>query len=167
LEMTKTVFVHRNPFLPFIQKRGDAAIRVAQVLAELYHVAQERSFIRESTTQKLARFVLDMSAEQPKDGDCVRFGLTHEEIGNIIGATRETGTRRMGVLKNRKILVLQHSRLMIHNRSALRHIANAQLLELRQTLSEGASQIRISSLAPRIPPDKWYQLNRSMQHHLL
>ena len=125
LEITKTVFVHRKSFLQFIMKRGDAAMRVAQVLAELYNLAQERFLIRESTSQKLARFVLNMSAEQPKDGDHLRFGLTHEEIGNIIGTTRETVTRTLGVLKNRKILVLQRSKLRIHNRSALRHIANA------------------------------------------
>jgi CRP/FNR family cyclic AMP-dependent transcriptional regulator len=127
-EMTQTVIIQRDSFLKFIQKHGDAAVRVAQVLAELYDVAQEERkgfLVRESTAQKLARLVLNLSAQLPEDGNHLRIGLTHEEIGNIIGTSRETVSRTLGVLKDRKILVLRNSKLMIHNRSALRHIAKA------------------------------------------
>jgi CRP/FNR family cyclic AMP-dependent transcriptional regulator len=127
-EMTQTVIIQRDSFLEFIQKHGDAAVRVAQVLAELYDVAQEekKSFlVRESAAQKLARLVLNLAAQLPEDGNHLRIGLTHEEIGNIIGTSRETVSRTLGVLRDRKILVLRNSKLMIHNRSALRHIAKA------------------------------------------
>lgn len=127
-EMTQTVIIQRDSFLEFIQKHGDAAVRVARVLAELYDVAQEERkglFIRESAGQKLARLVLDLSAQLPEDSNYLRIGLTHEEIGNMIGTTRETVSRTLGALKNRKILLLRDSMLMIHNRSALRHIADA------------------------------------------
>jgi CRP/FNR family transcriptional regulator, cyclic AMP receptor protein len=127
-EMTQTLFIQRDSFLKILQKHGDAAVRVAQVLAELYDVAQEEKkgfLVRESAAQKLARFVLNLSAQMPEDGDHMHIGLTHEEIGNIIGTTRETVSRTLGVLKDRKILVLRDSMLMIRNRSALRHIAEA------------------------------------------
>jgi CRP/FNR family transcriptional regulator len=127
-EITQTVIIKRDSFLEFIQKHGDAAVRVARVLAALYDTAQEERkgfLIRESAAQKLARLVLQLSAQLPEDGDHLRIGLTHEEIGQVIGTTRETVTRTLGVLKNRKILVLRDSKLMIHNRSALRHIADA------------------------------------------
>jgi CRP/FNR family cyclic AMP-dependent transcriptional regulator len=126
--ITKAVFVDRKPFLKFIQRHGDAAVRVAQILAELYDEAQEEKkhfFGHSSTAQKLARLVLNLSAQQPEDGDHLRSGLTHEEIGYIIGTTRETVTRTLGELKNRKILVLDRSKVMIHNRLALRNIAGA------------------------------------------
>jgi CRP/FNR family cyclic AMP-dependent transcriptional regulator len=127
-EMTQTVIIQRDSFLEFIQKHGDAAVRVVRVLAEHYDVAQEerKSFIiRDSAAQKLARLVLNLSAQLPEDGNRLRIGLTHEEIGSMIGTTRETVSRTLGVLKNRKILLLRNSKLEIHNRSALRHIANA------------------------------------------
>jgi CRP/FNR family cyclic AMP-dependent transcriptional regulator len=128
MEVTHTVIIQRISFLEFIQQRGDAAVRVAQTLAHLYDLAQEekKSFlVRESVVQKLARLVLNMAAQLPEGGDHVNFGLTHEEIGNIIGASREAVSRTFGVLKDRKILVLRDSRLTIRNRSALRHIASA------------------------------------------
>jgi CRP-like cAMP-binding protein len=128
MELTQAVLVHQNSFLEFIQAHGDAAVRVAQVLADLYHVAQEEHkhlLVRQSTAQKLARFVLDWSIHQPEDGDELRFEFTHEEIGHAIGTTRETVTRALGSFKNRKILALHGSRLMIQNRSTLKHIADA------------------------------------------
>jgi CRP/FNR family transcriptional regulator len=127
-EVTQTVHIRRDSFLKFIHRHGDAAIRVAQVLAELYDVAQEErrsSLFRASTAQRLARFVLSLSAQLPEDCGQLHVGLTHEEIGNIIGTARETVSRTLGVLKNRKILVLRCSKLIIHNRSALRNIADA------------------------------------------
>ena len=81
--------------------------------------------VRESAAQKLARLVLNLSAQQPEGGDELHLGLTHEEIGHAIGTARETVTRTLGHLKNRRILVLQRSKLMIRDRSALRHIADA------------------------------------------
>jgi CRP/FNR family transcriptional regulator len=126
--MTHTVLIERDSFLEFIEKHGDAAVRVARVLAELYDVTQEEKkqfLVRESAAQKLARLVLNLSAQQAEDCDHLHIGLTQEEIGNIIGITRETVSRTLSDLKNRKILVVQDSKLMIHNRSALRKIADA------------------------------------------
>jgi CRP/FNR family transcriptional regulator, cyclic AMP receptor protein len=128
MEMTQGVLIRRDSFLQFIQQHGDAAVRVAKVLADLYDVAQEEKkyfLARQSSAQKLARFVLNWSVHQPEGGDELQLGLTHEEIGHAIGTTRETVTRTLGHLKNRRILVLEGSRLMIHNRTALRHIADA------------------------------------------
>jgi CRP/FNR family transcriptional regulator, cyclic AMP receptor protein len=127
-EMTQTVIIQRDSFLEFIRKHGDAAVRVAQVLAELYDVAQEEKkgfLVRESAVQKLARLLLNLSTQLPENGNHLRIGLTHEEIGNMIGTSRETVSRTLGDLKNRNILVLRDSKLIIHDRSALRHIADA------------------------------------------
>jgi CRP-like cAMP-binding protein len=128
IEIIQVVLIRRDSFLQFIRKHGDAAVRVAQVLAELYDTAQEETkyfLARQLTAQRLARFLLNWAAHQPETGDHLQLGLTHEEIGNAIGTTRESVTRALGILKTRKILALQGSRLMIHNPSALRSIADA------------------------------------------
>jgi CRP-like cAMP-binding protein len=127
IEITQVVLIRRNSFLQFIQKHGDAAVRVAQVLADLCDTAQEEKkyfLARQSTAQRLARFVLNWAAHHPEGSDHLQLGLTHEEIGHAIGTTRETVTRTLGHLKNRRILALQGSKLMIHNRTALLHIAD-------------------------------------------
>jgi CRP/FNR family cyclic AMP-dependent transcriptional regulator len=127
-ELTNTVFIRRNSFLQFIKTHGDAAVRVAQVMAEVCHEAhvEMKQFLgRESAAGKLARFVLNLSAQQPEDGDQLRLRLTHEEIGNMIGTARETVTRTLHHMKSRKILRLQDSQFIIYNRPALKHIASA------------------------------------------
>jgi CRP/FNR family transcriptional regulator, cyclic AMP receptor protein len=128
MEITQVVLIRRNSFLQFIHTHGDGAVRVAQVLAELYDAAQEEKkyfLARQSAAQKLARFVLNWAVHEPEGDDRLQFDLTHEEIGHAIGTTRESVTRTLGKFKNQKILALHGSRLMIHDRSALRHIADA------------------------------------------
>jgi CRP/FNR family transcriptional regulator len=48
--------------------------------------------------------------------------LTHEEIAEFIGTTRETVTRTLSEFKNRNLVALQGSTLMISDRAALETI---------------------------------------------
>jgi CRP/FNR family cyclic AMP-dependent transcriptional regulator len=52
----------------------------------------------------------------------IKLPLTHEEIAEFIGTTRETVTRTLTEFKNRQLVTLQGSTLMISNRSALESI---------------------------------------------
>ena len=49
----------------------------------------------------------------------IKLPLTHEEIAEFIGTTRETVTRTLSEFKNRQLVALQGSTLMISNRPAL------------------------------------------------
>jgi len=68
--------------------------------------------------------LLDWSAEakETKQGAPIKLPLTHEEIAEFIGATRETVTRTFSEFKNRQLVTLQGSTLMISNRPALEAI---------------------------------------------
>jgi CRP/FNR family transcriptional regulator len=55
----------------------------------------------------------------------IRFSLTHEEIGQFIGATRETVTRTLSIFKERHLVSCNGSTLTIADRSALEHYALA------------------------------------------
>jgi CRP/FNR family cyclic AMP-dependent transcriptional regulator len=52
------------------------------------------------------------------------MALTHEEIAQMIGTSRETVTRLFTELKNRQIVHLKGSTLLIRNRAALELLAN-------------------------------------------
>ena len=52
-------------------------------------------------------------------GTRFRFCLTHEQIGEFIGASRETVTRTMGTFKHRRLVAFQGSMITIPNRTAL------------------------------------------------
>ena len=47
------------------------------------------------------------------------FPLTHSEIGELIGASREAVTRNLSLMKSRNLVAIQGSMLTIPSRSAL------------------------------------------------
>jgi CRP/FNR family transcriptional regulator len=51
--------------------------------------------------------------------------MTHEEIGQMIGASRETVTRTLSEFKNRHLLLRNGSMMVIQDRAALESFAGA------------------------------------------
>jgi len=51
--------------------------------------------------------------------------VTHEEIAEFIGTTRETVTRTLSEFKNRRLVAQQGSTLVIPTRAALESYASA------------------------------------------
>lgn len=80
-----------------------------------------------SAPEKLARLLLEWSGNEQPSGSCarVRFSLTHEEIGEFIGASRETVTRTLSSFKHRRLVSFRGSMLEIPNRGALATLAGA------------------------------------------
>jgi CRP/FNR family transcriptional regulator, cyclic AMP receptor protein len=103
-------FVKREDFLRFLKDDIEVCFKVAEQLSEKYHkVCDEvRSLgLSHSAAEKLAKLLLEWSA---KNGDSaklearVKLQLTHEEIAQMIGTSRETVTRLFAELKKRQIL---------------------------------------------------------------
>ena len=83
-----------------------------------------------SVSEKFARLLLQW-AECPlanQNGDDVgvriRVTLTQEEIGQIVGTTRESITRILGVLRKKKWITTNGSIWTITNEDAIRHLAD-------------------------------------------
>ena len=86
-------FITREAFLQFLEKDMSAALRVAEILSQMYNDAfdQVRYLGLSSTaTEKLARLLLELPAhESPDNGYSKTLPLTHKEIAEMIGASRE------------------------------------------------------------------------------
>ena len=124
IEPTQANFIARLDFLNFMRDHGEAALRVAQQLGETYHsaVAEMRSIgLSHSAGEKLARFLLDLSTdhEEGKDDSKVTLTLTHEEIAQMIGASRETVSRIFSDFKKKQLVQVKGSVLIIKNRAGL------------------------------------------------
>jgi CRP/FNR family cyclic AMP-dependent transcriptional regulator len=61
--------------------------------------------------------------QQTKEGTRIKLPLTHEEIAEFIGTTREKVTRTLSDFKARH--AIQGSTLVIPSRAALENFANA------------------------------------------
>lgn len=128
IEPTQANFITRADFLNFLREHGEVSLRVAQQLGETYHaaVAEMRSIgLSHSAAEKLARFLLDWCASHGQGDAEIRatLTLTHEEIAQMIGASRETVTRLFGDFKKKEILQVKGSTLIVRNKAGLEHMA--------------------------------------------
>lgn len=129
IEPAQANFIARNDFLNFLKDNGEAALRVAQQLGETYHsaISEMRTIgLSHSAGEKLARFLLEWAANYPEDKGQVRIKLTltHEEIAQMIGSSRETVTRLLADFRKKQLLQVTGSTLLIKNKSALESLVN-------------------------------------------
>jgi len=123
-------FVKREDFLRFLREHAEACFKVAQQLSEKYNNAchEVRSLgLSHSAGEKLARLLLEWSsknAEGAKQEPRMKQALTHEEIAQMIGTSRETVTRLFADLRKRQIVHSKGSTLVIRNKAALKLIAS-------------------------------------------
>ncbi|MGH9745774.1 MAG: Crp/Fnr family transcriptional regulator [Candidatus Acidiferrales bacterium] len=128
IEPTQANFIPRGHFLSFLRDYGEVALRVAQQMGETYHaaIAEMRSIgLSHSAAEKLARFLLEWCATHG-DGNVeirAKLTLTHEEIAQMIGASRETVTRLFAGFKKKQLLQIRGSTLVVHNKAELERLA--------------------------------------------
>jgi CRP/FNR family cyclic AMP-dependent transcriptional regulator len=120
-------FIRREDFLKFLQNHADACLHAAQHLSQNCQNAYEmiRSLgLSHSVSEKLARLLLEWAAdgENTKDGIRIKVSLTHEEIAQLIGTSRETVTRVFGEFREKQMAQLRGSTLLIRNKPALERL---------------------------------------------
>jgi CRP/FNR family cyclic AMP-dependent transcriptional regulator len=123
-------FLKRDDFLRFLQKHGEACLNAAQHLSQNCQDAYEmiRSLgLSHSVAEKLARLLLEWASdgETTKDGIRIKISLTHEEIAQLIGTSRETVTRVLGEFREHNLAQLKGSTLLIQNKSGLEKLVGA------------------------------------------
>jgi CRP/FNR family cyclic AMP-dependent transcriptional regulator len=130
LEPTQANFIRRDDFLAFLRLHGEIALRVAEMLSNIYHATcQEVRYLglSSSAAEKLARFLLDLKpAKNSQRGEVhTNLTLTHEEIAEMIGASRETVTRLFASFKQKSFIEVRGSSLVVKNRKALQELLEA------------------------------------------
>ena len=133
LEPTQANFVGRDDFLRFLREHGDVAVRVAEELSDNYHAAytEVRSLgLSSSASEKLSRVLLEWSEHAPHAHEganevSMKVSLTHEEIAQLIGASRETVTRTLADLKKKQIISVKGATLVIRDKQALQKLVSS------------------------------------------
>jgi CRP/FNR family transcriptional regulator len=122
-------FVRRDDFLKFLTQHGEACMHAAiQVGRECQQAYQQlRSFTMSSASQRVARLMLDWSHDDSGMATAhgIKVALTHDEIAQIIGMSRETVTRTLATLRKQHIAEIHGSTLLIQNMSAIHKLAGA------------------------------------------
>jgi CRP/FNR family transcriptional regulator, cyclic AMP receptor protein len=119
IEPSQLNFVKRDDFVRFLQSHVEVCMHTAQQLSEKYQSAQRdiRALgLSQTTSEKLARLLLDWCSkggEQTPKGIRLSVLLTHEEVAQMIGTTRETVTRIFSDFKKRQIIEVKGSSVFI------------------------------------------------------
>ncbi len=118
-------FIRREDFLQFLKDNNTACLRVSEHLSNNYHSAFEqiRSLgLSRTASEKLARLILELASKKSREtekGISLKLTLTHEEIAQMIGSSRETVTRLLGHFKSKRIIDIKGSTLIIRDKPAL------------------------------------------------
>jgi CRP/FNR family cyclic AMP-dependent transcriptional regulator len=120
----QVAFIRRDDFTRFLIQHPEAYPIVAGQLGSHYQTACEQLRtvgLSTSATEKLAKLLLEFAGggKETKNRTCVTFSLTHEEIAEFIGTTRETVTRTLSEFKSQHLIELRGSRLVIEDPGAL------------------------------------------------
>jgi CRP/FNR family transcriptional regulator, cyclic AMP receptor protein len=124
IEPGQANFITRDALLQFMREYGEVALRIAEQLSRNYYTAYEeiRTLgLATSPAEKLAKLLLSWEPEKGNASGTpqMKLTLTHEEIAEMIGTTRETVSRLFSDFKKRQWLQVKGSTLVIRNRPAL------------------------------------------------
>jgi CRP/FNR family transcriptional regulator len=131
IEPGQANFITRDALLHFMREYGEVAVRIAEQLSRNYYSAYEgiRTLgLTNSPAVRFAKLLLgwcNTSVSNNGDPIQVKLTLTHEEIAEIIGTTRETVSRLFSQFKKKQLLQLKGATLIIRNRAALEKIINS------------------------------------------
>jgi CRP/FNR family cyclic AMP-dependent transcriptional regulator len=121
-------FIHAEALVAFLRRHGEAGLRAAQAVSKEYQdgcLDIQEILMAPSSAGKLAKLLLSWTNGHNADQEVrVRTVLTHEEMAQMIGSSRETVTRVLSDLKKKQLIRLEGSTLVIRDRMRLEQLAS-------------------------------------------
>ena len=126
LEPSQVNFFPKGEFLRFLTQHSDASMHVAQQLSSNCAGAYEEIRclgLSASSAEKLARMLLTWAAPELNGANKtevkITVSLTHEEIAQMIGSSRETVTRLFSEFRRKQLLTVKGSSVWLRDLPAL------------------------------------------------
>ena len=125
IEPSQVNFIKGEDFLRFLQEHTAACASSSRQLsiqceADADHI--RALGLSHSAAEKLAHLLLSWATENGKpvdNGTRLQLLMTHEDISQLIGTSRETVTRLLKEFREKNIVSIKGSSLTIHNKQAL------------------------------------------------
>jgi len=124
METSEISFIRQSDLLRLMRVHNEFALFMAKQLSEEYNSTCHEMrglLLSHSAAERLARVLLgclNKSDGTSVPGHC-RLSLTHEEIAQMIGTSRETVTRQLAVFRKKQFIQKNGATLVVRNRSAL------------------------------------------------
>jgi CRP/FNR family transcriptional regulator, cyclic AMP receptor protein len=129
LEPATVKRIRKDEFLSFLSRHSQASMHAARVLSEEYKSAffdARRLALAPSAAGRLASVLLDLGRNASGEDGQQRFtmALTHEELANLAGISRETVTRMLSRFKRERWIRIHGSSVTILARERLLELAS-------------------------------------------
>jgi len=128
IEPCQVNFIRKADFLRFLQQNPDACLNAARQLSQNYQIAHLQICslgLSSSVADKLAKLFLGWcNGNGNVSGGSVRLKIsyTHEEIAEMIGTSRETVSRLLKTFRERNLITMKGSDLVIHDKRRLQNM---------------------------------------------
>lgn len=126
LDDVELCIIQREDFLKILRAKPDLSIRLTKLIGFRLRNIESRieELVFRDVPARLARLLMEMAKEfgkQEGEREGVRIGarLTHQEIANLIGSTRETVSATLGEFKRQGLLHLDGHSIRITHREKL------------------------------------------------
>jgi CRP-like cAMP-binding protein len=115
--------ITRDDVFALLKKRPDIALRTLEIVGNRLRLLEERLIeaVYSPIRVRLAHFLL--SNADPSSGLLTNF--THEEIGDNIGAVRQSVTETLGIMQKQRLIVISPRQIQIIDRHGLEKIIQA------------------------------------------
>lgn len=124
----KAAYVRSDDFLRFAARYPAISCFLGRQICTHYQEActQLRTVaLSASAKERLARLLLNWVKDTQENSDKMKLFLTHEEIAEIIGTSRETVTRILSDFRQRHLVAVGGSTLTIADRKGLQSLIHA------------------------------------------
>ncbi len=121
-------FISRQDLMSLLQSESEAGVHAAVWLSREFQGAYRDIHdlvLARSSSGKLARLLLSCAPRGVQESQelHLRSVMTHEEMAQRIGSSRETVTRLLSDLKKKRLIRLEGATLVIRNRTGLEALA--------------------------------------------
>ena len=122
-------FISRKDLLILLEQQKSSGLGLAMAISKDFTEFVEHArvlLLSVSAAEKLARLLLrlgDEFGERTSNGIRLQTLLTHEEIAQMIAASRETVTRALSEFRRKHIISLTDHGILVRNRKGLESVA--------------------------------------------
>ena len=120
--------IHRTAMLSIIQRNPEAAVRIINYLSQRLREAQDnaKGFALDRAEQRVAAILVNLaerSGIQEGNGIRISVRLTHQDLADMAGLTKETTSRILSRFKKEQLMAGHGKQLLILNLPRLQEMA--------------------------------------------
>lgn len=117
--------IERNDFEKLVQTHSQLGFQLARLLAGRRRDLENKleTLVFRDVTSKLAELLLQLGAEygvEDSRGTLVALKITHQELANLIGSTRETVSLTLSQFKKKKFIATEGRKVIIADSESLK-----------------------------------------------